>query len=309
MRTKKRKPLCAIISDPHLRDSQPPCRSDLFMNIQFGKLDFIRKICRNLNAPVEIPLLISGDVFHHWKPSPFLLSRAIELLPENVWAIAGQHDLPFHNLQQFHESGLNTLVQAKKIQGGGTPFYITEEENFVLAGFHYGAHNNAKHVKNMWDKPLIGLFHFLTYLGKNPWPGFKGPDAEEVLDSLPQFDLIIVGDNHEWFSLTKHDRTILSPGALSRQNLGEIKHLPHIWTWDGKRVDQIPIPISPEEECFYQERIDRNKGDAGLLAYAEHVRKTKPMRSLSFADNLEVIMNKHEVEPRTRHLIAASMEG
>ena len=83
------------MSDPHLRDSIPTCREEEeFQEAQWNKMDFIKA----LQVKHDCVVLCGGDFFHHWKASPWLLSKTIEHLPARFHTIYGQHDLPQHNI-------------------------------------------------------------------------------------------------------------------------------------------------------------------------------------------------------------------
>jgi len=111
-RTKHIRPDRILTSDLHLREDAPICRTDDFWKAQWIKVNFIKK----LQEKYQCPVLCAGDVFHHWKPSPYLISEAIKYLPNDFKAIYGQHDLPQHNIQLHHKSGLDTLKTASKLE-------------------------------------------------------------------------------------------------------------------------------------------------------------------------------------------------
>jgi DNA repair exonuclease SbcCD nuclease subunit len=60
-------------ADLHIRESVPACRIDDYINAQWTKLLFIQNLCEKNGCP----FLVAGDLFDHWKPSPYLLSRCI----------------------------------------------------------------------------------------------------------------------------------------------------------------------------------------------------------------------------------------
>jgi len=306
MRTKKTNVAAVIVADLHLRDSVPDCRTDAFLEKQAYKLDFIRQACGGILGQPDIPLLIAGDLFHHWRPSPFLLSMAIQSLPKKVYAITGQHDLPYHNLNLIQQSGFYTLMKAGILKSSTNPFFFAEEEKFCVAGFHYGQHQRALSFKNPTEKPLIGLFHLFTYQGTKPWPSFTRPDASAILKSLPQFDLLIIGDNHQVFeAIDKSGRMLLSPGCMMRQSLAAREHKPSIWLWiPGQEPERIPIPI--QENIMAD--VDHVAG-YDMEAYAQKLGDSFLSHKLSFNDNLNAVLDEAEANERIRQIIARSMEG
>ena len=111
-RTKLNKiPTAILTSDWHLREDTPICRTDDYWNAQWKKVNFISK----LQEKYDCPVIHAGDLFDKWKPSPWLLSTTISILPKKFYTIFGQHDLPQHSLDLEHKSGINTLRQAKSL--------------------------------------------------------------------------------------------------------------------------------------------------------------------------------------------------
>ncbi len=103
IRTNKKElnPDLILTADWHLRDETPPCRIDDFQQAQWDKINEVSSLQRKYNCPV----LHAGDLFHYWKPSPWLISKAIQELPGRFFSVAGQHDLPQHSLDLLNKSG------------------------------------------------------------------------------------------------------------------------------------------------------------------------------------------------------------
>ena len=98
-----------LSADWHLRDDIPQCRErDEYLVAQERKLKFIHDLVLDNGAT----LLIAGDIFDAWKPSPWLISLAIRYIPPGTIVVPGQHDLPAHNLQELSKTGLQTLAEA-----------------------------------------------------------------------------------------------------------------------------------------------------------------------------------------------------
>ena len=108
VRTKGKRVSAVFSADWHIRDTKPICRLDNFLETQSEKLAFIVSICNKY----EVPLYIAGDVTHHWKLSPNLITLLYTILMRLVkkgYAIFGNHDLPQHNMDNAFLSGLYTL--------------------------------------------------------------------------------------------------------------------------------------------------------------------------------------------------------
>ncbi|KKL45777.1 hypothetical protein LCGC14_2352220, partial [marine sediment metagenome] len=97
-----------MTADWHLRDSIPVCRTDDFWKAQWAKVDFVA----DLQIVYNCPVFHSGDLFHHWKASPYLLSATLKHLPKNFHTVYGNHDLPQHSIELTERSGVHTLEMA-----------------------------------------------------------------------------------------------------------------------------------------------------------------------------------------------------
>ena len=88
-RTKKiksKKADAILMSDPHLRLDIPLCREEEeFIPAQWSKWQFIK----DLQKKHDCPVLCGGDLFHFWKPSPYLITKTIEHLPARFLTIYG----------------------------------------------------------------------------------------------------------------------------------------------------------------------------------------------------------------------------
>ena len=150
-----------LTSDWNLREDQPICRTDDFWKAQWNKVIEISKLQEKYNCPV----LHAGDLFHHWKPSPWLLSFAIAELPKQFYTVFGQHDLPQHNLELSNKSGINTLVQAGVLS--------------VIKGGSWGEEPEKEMIYPKQRK-WIGVWHKFVWDGKKiPWPGCDEMTAEQ----------------------------------------------------------------------------------------------------------------------------------
>jgi len=176
-----------LTGDWHLLETNPICRLDDLTKTQWSKVNFVFNVQKEHNCPV----IHSGDLFDYWKPSPELLSKTIEHLPNNFWTVYGNHDLPQHNLDLSYKSGINVLEKAGKLG--------------VLKGTHWGqkpfisTNIMGPVIKNINEPKKILVWHVLTYQNVRPYPGCTLPKASRLLKKYTDFDLIVTGHNHKPF--------------------------------------------------------------------------------------------------------------
>jgi hypothetical protein len=74
-----------LCSDMHLREDTPTCWIGDFQQEQWIAVQFIN----HLQKKYKCPVIHGGDLFHHWKPSPWLLRMAMKYLPDQFYTIYG----------------------------------------------------------------------------------------------------------------------------------------------------------------------------------------------------------------------------
>ncbi len=274
-----------LSADWHLRDDTPQCRErDEYLAAQERKLKFIRNLCEENGAT----LLIAGDVFDNWKPSPWLISLALRHIPTGTVVVAGQHDLPQHNLAEVGKTGLQTLAEAGAvvILSGGLR-HVLEHSNTCLGtvyGWAFG--EEPKEPPETDDQVKILMWHRLFCQNKQPWPGAEAISISAMKKRFEGYDLDIVltGDNHQQFC----DNGFVNPGSLMRMSSDQAEFEPAVFGWseDGT-VTRIPLPI---EKGVVKATTSNSKAkesrDKRMEAYIKRAGQQFEDR-LSFDKNLE----------------------
>ena len=283
MRTKAIKKADAIfVSDIHLREDTPTCFIGDFQEEQLNSLIFISDIQRVHDCPV----LNAGDLFHHWKPSPYLLSLAIKHLPDNFHTIYGQHDLPQHNFELRQKSGIKTLEEAgvaiflKRGNWGQTP---------------------DKPTITIEDRKIL-VWHHLTYQ-KKPFPGATGGNALMLLKRYPQFDVILTGDNHTPFVEEHKGRILVNPGSLTRQSASQAQHKPRVYLWYADTNKAVPVYLPIKADVISREHIEKTEErDARIDAFISQLDGDWEI-ALSFEENLKQFEKRNKIKPPVMEII------
>ena len=277
-------------ADWHLRDSVPVCRTDDFWEAQWAKVDFVAELQKKYGCRVYH----SGDLFHQWKASPYLLSTTLEHLPEYFYTIYGNHDLPQHSMELRDRSGIHTLDTA-----GGL---------HVLAGAHTKKEPTAEDGFNLHGYRTL-VWHEGVWQGKSPWPGCENPTAEEALKKYDMFDLIVTGDFHAPCVERSNDgRLLVNPGSLMRQSADQIDFQPRVYLWSAKTNDVVPayLPINPD--AVSREHLDVMKErDKRIEAFISRL-DVDWSTELSFEGNLRKYMSSNNVDTRTKELIQKAVD-
>jgi len=255
--TKVSKVDAVLCADLHLRDDVPECRTDDFQAAQWRKVRFISMLCEKHNCP----LVVAGDVFHHWKPSPGLLAKTIAEFPEDVLFIPGQHDLPQHSMELYDKSGCAVLERTpwwRQLRSTGIKVDVL---NF--AGFPFGGADN-------FSKLIVGdadmlVLHLMVWYRVVPFPDCTADSATALLRKIKGPKLILTGDNHQPFVVRENGRLLVNPGSMMRTTVAQIDYRPRVYLWDaeGNEVEAVYLPI--EEGVVSRERADAEVAREGRV--------------------------------------------
>ena len=283
-------PTALFCSDLHLREDTPTCWIGDFQAEQWKALQYIKDLQERFN----IPVFIAGDIFHIWKSSPWLLSMTMNHFPKQAFCIAGQHDLPQHNLQLINKSGLYTLAKA----GYVTILNECHWEQDPIEGSYYFEE---------YDCHLL-VWHKLVYQQK-PFPGAEGGMAAGLLRKWKQFPTILCGDNHCSFSEEYQGRLLVNPGSLTRQTADQIDFKPAVYLWfaEDNTVQRIYLPIV--EGVISREHLDiKEQRNERIDAFVSKL-NDEYQAEMSFEENLESFFNINNVREPIKGIIYKSLEN
>ena len=305
------RPIAVVAADLHLRETCPGFREpEEFFPAQTKKLLHVRDLCNELGCP----LLVAGDLFDHWKPSPFLLTFAFENLPEKVIVIPGQHDLLGHSLENIARTGLQTLASANRVLirvRGSTTFLgaFTAQETSVY-GYGYGekAQNLKSRVKNALSVLLI---HELCCDREQPWPGAGAATSTSVQRRFSNYDFVVSGDNHQTFITPGRVGKIpthINPGSMMRTTIDQLDHVPSVFILfdDGTHCREA-LPHDKLTVSEDRKRVSlKSMNEEDVLAYVRKTRKHFE-RGLSFEENLRKYFHKEQVDKVVRKIILEAL--
>jgi DNA repair exonuclease SbcCD nuclease subunit len=295
-RKTRKQPTAILTGDWHLRDDQPTCRTDDFQSAQWNKVMQIVE----LQDTYDCPVWHSGDLFHHWKPSPYLLACALEYLPANFHTIYGNHDLPAHNIDLAYKCGINVLAKAERLT--------------VMEGTHWG--QEPKSIQSIYldevhwlpkTRPFL-VYHVMTFQGKKPWPGCTDPKSSALLKKYPQYDLILTGHNHQTFVEEYEGRLLVNPGSLTRQEADKEDHKPCVFLYyaETNTVEQVFLPF--EDNVISREHLDKKEErDGRINAFVSRL-DTGWGGALSFEDNLTKMMQENKIRESVKEIINKAVE-
>jgi DNA repair exonuclease SbcCD nuclease subunit len=292
IRTKvnNKRPTAILTSDWHLRETTPVCRTDNYWEEQWRKVDFISDLQKKYNCPVWN----GGDLFDKWKPSPMLLSEASKYLPDNFISVAGQHDLPQHNLDLMYKSGIYNLMINRRLS--------------ILQNGHWEQSLGDGRTGFIIKGKQATVQHIMCYKGQIPWPGCTSPSAIRLLKKYPQFDLIVTGDNHQTFTQEYQGRWLVNPGSLMRMDADQVDHKPCVFLWyaEDNSIKQIFIPI--KQNVINRDHIDKVKNRDGRIdAFVSRLDGNWEAK-VSFEENLKTFKEKNNIRKSVMDIVYKAIE-
>lgn len=297
------KVIALAVADIHLSENPPVARSaeSDWLAAQQRPLDQLRALAEKHDCPI----LCAGDVFDKYNPSPTLINWAIEHLP-TMYAIPGQHDLPYHNHEEISRSAYwtlakeGTLLHLGGLAGdfGGALF---AKMNLNVRAFPFG----VKIEPCQCDDGLnIAIAHQMVWKNNKPYPDAPG-DVTGMKKQLQGYDVAIFGDNHSGFDAKIGDTIVWNCGCLIPRKITEKDYEPVIGLiWDDGMVKGFRLDTSEDkwidetpETCVSSHDMDEVLSVFGNLA----------ADSLDFREVVERYLRDNDVRKPVKQVILEAM--
>jgi len=288
----------AILSaDWHIREDQPLCWNKDYFEAQSTSVRYIR----DLQIKYRCPVLVAGDIFHKWNPSHALVSWAIDNFPKETYVIYGQHDQPAHNPELISKSALNVLATCEAVKVCRESQLWSVVANSFVYGLSYGDTTEIDINKSNFNALLL---HRMTYKKVLPFPGCKDDNGTKLMKELKGFDLILTGDNHKPFTISKGKRLLVNPGSMMRMTAGQIKFKPRVYLWNRRTNSVIPSFIPQEKDAIHRDYIEKKKEhEERISAFVSKMANDRSEIGLSFESNLKKFISTEKISKRVQKII------
>lgn len=307
----QQKVIAILLADTHLTLNAPIWRSaeeDWFAAMK-RPLDEIS----DLQIKHRCPILFAGDLFTRWNSTPELINFAIENLPDNIYSIPGQHDLPLHNYNDIKKSAYWTLVKAGKIinlESSSLPSFFFS--NMIIYGYPYGTRIQPI-VDSTKNTLSIALAHEYVWIpGHNyssaPAESRLGRNAAQFCDGRWKgYDIVVYGDNHKGFiSRPTCKTTFINCGSMMRTNSDQVKYKPRVGLlYSDGSVKQHYLDTSEDKfldiskEVLGEDSLDMR----GLLKELEKLDSS----DLDFTELVQKYLKKYKINMTICEVIRKAM--
>ena len=286
-------------ADWHLRETSPVCRVDDFWETQWKKVSWLFALARKYDMA---EVLHAGDLFDSWKPSPFLLSSAIERFPDytqpwgvKFYSVLGNHDLPYHSLEHRKKCGMETLEQAGSLA--------------IWKGCHWGQTPDPGMAFYVVSGRKVLIWHKYVWRGDNKHPGVS--ESDEAMNVLRRYghmaDVILTGDNHHPFVVrTTKGKMLVNPGGITRQTADQKS--PRIYLYHAEDNSVTPVSVPHDPKAVSREHLVRaEEKENRMTAFVERLDKDWDVE-LSFSRNLDSFLSKNKIDKKTVDVVYRCIE-
>ena len=295
-----------LSADLHVIGARPVARKDE------DWLDTQRKALRFLcdqAASRRVPLVLVGDIFDKPKVATECVVMVIQEFQrlreqgQEVYLIAGNHDLPGHRADGIAESSVGILLEI---------FPSIPQIDGIQDAQHFGQDKDTG--------AEVVFTHQLVFKDEKSRPSMaKGKTAADLLAENPAAKWIFTGDHHEAWHHHETDlypatmevissRHVVNPGNMIAHNASmiETEAVCAFVDLDSEVVEWIPIPDDPE--MLSREHLEAvEQRESRVAAFLERVGDAEGV-CLTFADRLEARMQGTDI-PETVHQAYLEVRG
>jgi hypothetical protein len=231
------------------------------------------------------------------------------------YAIPGQHDLPYHNLNNVKQSAYWTLVEAGKIidMSNGIPIHLPISD-IILYPFPYGKKITPREGKPNKKKIHLLVAHRFVWDSKRPETAHENPpekcSTENTWSDLTGYDICLFGDNHIPF-LHRGRRTgrlLYNHGSFFRRSVAEVHH-PEV----GLVIDRQTIVRRPLESAKADVIVDvgdeetRPEDRESLDRFMKSLRSS-PETHFRYSDMVRRYIRDEDPPTKVRKYLLQSLE-
>ena len=269
-------PSFILAADLHIRSDRPRCRID--EDWEKTQELMIKEIVSIANE-YKVPLIITGDLFD----TPNIPSRFIVMLIEQfnkinttVHFLAGNHELPYHSLDNINNSSIGIFSA------------LSKKHSKIIEGmddFGTWHHFNSEYKENKTG--LLFMHELIFENSKSIPPNVNAKTAQDILDEHKKMKWIFTGDNHKCFMFNNGGRYVINPGCAIRQKTDEQDYKPSILYVNTEKEKIKRIYLSDDIMMVDDNYIIEEKAKIDrITSFVEKIKKNENV-SLDFIENIE----------------------
>ena len=294
------KPLLIATADLHLSEAPPAFRSaepDWYA-AQARQLRWLSALSKQYVCPI----VIAGDVFDKAIGTTRLSNFAADECPF-AYAIAGNHDLPYHRLDKISISLYGSLLRAKKlIDIDGVLRLRSDGVSIALHGFPYGL--PLRDCRKQADID-IAVVHRFVWNGRSKIVNILAESHLNVVkQQLRGYDFYIFGDNHGGFV----EGNVINCGAFYRRMKGGETWFPTVGLIYRDRIETMAVPVGEDVMSATQLTSKSSGSSYDFSTFFDSLRQAEAL-SCDVEQLLKDYLLANRVEPDVHHAIMSITES
>jgi predicted phosphodiesterase len=223
------------------------------------------------------------------------------------YGVAGNHDLPYHRLQDVQRSAYWTLVKAGTVKHLNPDLYgLIHDNGLVLDGFSWGHERTIPKTKT---KGGINVAVVHDYCWKKGLGDYPGVDREKHFAGQVQrfsaYDVVIFGDNHKPFVCQSTRPVVINCGGFMVSDSTEVGvHQPSAWLlYDNLSVERMRLDISQDQYNKPENRLGMVRGYEGAdtVAFCKIIHSLKE-HGIDYREEVIRMMETTNVHPKVKTL-------
>ena len=297
--------IAVLCSDVHLSHKPPVFRSNEpdWYEAMDRSLEQLRWLQNYFSAPV----VIAGDLFHKWNAPAELINFAMRALPDVVYAIPGQHDLPNHDLESIDRSAYWTLVAAGRIHNLTPGTLAVHDDGLAMYGFPWGVPLKPPAISES-DGILLAVVH--RFLWKRGY-GYEGADERYLVSAtkglLNGYHAAVFGDNHQGFLAPAIDT--INTGTLMRRAANEINYSPQVGLLlDDGVILRMELDVREDKHIDLQQALEMVETTIDMTEFVGALAGLYS-DALDFGNAVERFLTQNGIADRVRTRVMEAING
>jgi hypothetical protein len=300
-------PLAIVSADWHLSHKPPIARSEEedWYGVQQGYIEQVLSLTEK-----RLPLLLAGDIYDRAIPPLELVTFAMRMFNQftgGVYAVAGNHDLPAHNLADMHRSGYGALVESGVITDlkPGHVTYANGDCKLLLHGFPCGYEVRANPVERKGVFQVAVVHDYIWKDSNTSYPG--APEEKRTLAKQGQlygYDMAIFGDNHIPFDAYK----IFNCGGFQRRRRDEITHQPSVGIlYHDGTIKRHYLDTSKDKWIDFEKWVQEASEQIGANSFVEELLHLGDV-ALDFSASIHHLLKREKVGDEVKAIILRALD-
>jgi|SRR6185436_15157369 len=300
-------PIAILCADIHLSLTAPPARA--------SEPDWFQAMARplrelnNLAKEYKVPILCAGDVFDKWDAKPELINFALEHLPP-MYAVPGQHDLPYHAGADVHKSALGVMVKVDRVKLLSPTKPVLIRGAYVW-GFGWGEEIRPGYSITGEITPsalCVAIVHAYCWRpGSQHTGASENAHVNKFREKLKGYQVGVFGDNHRGFLDEGEQLTLFNCGGFMRRKSDEDWRKPMVGIlYSNSRVRTHRLNTEDEKMDITSDTLKKEKENTEINEFVQGLAQLES-QPFDFASAVKHYLETNTVSEGTYKILLSAI--